>query len=468
MSTSECTIDDDGCKNGDQADWVSSTSTATVFIGAVVGQLTMGYLGDLFSRNLALCWTLIIAAISSLLSAILSHGSPEAVYGIIIAFRFTLGVGLGGVYPLAATKASEDGSRTGQRAKDSPSNSQAAGWSYFWQLPGLFLPWFFGYCFTYSNLSTSAKWRLILALGSIPSIITVILLLIEAKYEQGSIWSILIAEKKPADSTKPELTYGQMMELLREDDNGRKLFLCGFAWFLFDVVMYGIGLLTGHIISTIDGDDDNVSANSSIRNISSKQMIAASVTIIFAFGSIFLISVIGLKKLQTLSFLIVSFFCMLLASVFDYLEAHDGASLFGLYCLAYASLNFGLGATTYAYPAAVFPKKVRSTFNGIASACGKIGAAVGAFSFIYIGESSAGYPGVLGLCSCFAIIGAFVTFFLTHHGDVRDLVTMHEIEGQQESMLMDGDSSIHPLSTNVSRTSHVKHQNTPLHDDRHL
>jgi hypothetical protein len=43
MSASQCTIDDDGCKAGEQAEWVFSTASASVFVGAIVGQLTVKF-----------------------------------------------------------------------------------------------------------------------------------------------------------------------------------------------------------------------------------------------------------------------------------------------------------------------------------------------------------------------------------------------------------------------------------------
>ena len=41
MSQEECTSSPDDCKNGDQASWVQSTATATVFAGCIAGQLTV-------------------------------------------------------------------------------------------------------------------------------------------------------------------------------------------------------------------------------------------------------------------------------------------------------------------------------------------------------------------------------------------------------------------------------------------
>ena len=153
------TRNDDDCREGNQASWVRSVSSAVclllsssfttrithlislqlsfyykkvIFIGAIIGQLSMGFLGDFLSRNNAMACTLLIASISALLSAILPNGNASmticartfsqthslthsrhtyilaTVYAIIIVCRLFLGVGLGGIYPLSATKAGED------------------------------------------------------------------------------------------------------------------------------------------------------------------------------------------------------------------------------------------------------------------------------------------------------------------------------------------------------------------------
>lgn len=95
MTSAVCTTDDDKCKQGKQASWVASTASAVVFTGAIFGQLSMGYLGDLLGRNKAMTLTLSIAAMSAMLSSAASQGSADSTYIIIIVFRFLLGVGLG-------------------------------------------------------------------------------------------------------------------------------------------------------------------------------------------------------------------------------------------------------------------------------------------------------------------------------------------------------------------------------------
>jgi hypothetical protein len=41
MSVEECTTTDDRCRDGVQASWVAGTVTATIFAGAIAGQLTV-------------------------------------------------------------------------------------------------------------------------------------------------------------------------------------------------------------------------------------------------------------------------------------------------------------------------------------------------------------------------------------------------------------------------------------------
>jgi len=80
---------------GDQSEWVHGSSSAVVFMGAITGQLSMGYLGDIMGRSNAMIVTVTIASFSALLSAVAPSGSAVDIYSAIITLRFFLGVGLG-------------------------------------------------------------------------------------------------------------------------------------------------------------------------------------------------------------------------------------------------------------------------------------------------------------------------------------------------------------------------------------
>jgi hypothetical protein len=91
MSASVCTLDTSRCEQGEQQAWVKGTANAVIFVGAVMGQLGMGFLGDYLSRNTALAVTLSLSPIAALLSVVASVGSPTTVYTVIIICRFVIG-----------------------------------------------------------------------------------------------------------------------------------------------------------------------------------------------------------------------------------------------------------------------------------------------------------------------------------------------------------------------------------------
>jgi nitrate/nitrite transporter NarK len=69
--------------------------------------------------------------------------------------------------------------------------------------------------------------------------------------------------------------------------------------------------------------------------------------------------------------------------------------------------------TSFSIPSAVFEKDIRSTFNGIAAAMGKFGAAVGAFMFAPMAEYIPyGYTIVMGFCCVATIAGAYISHYI--------------------------------------------------------
>ena len=234
MSKAVCTASVDDCKEGKQDAWVSSSATATVFMGSIIGQLTMGYAGDVFGRTNAMGLTSCIALVSILLSATIPTGSATQVYSTIIACRFFLGIGLGGVYPLAATKASEDS------AGGDGVDSTAAATSFFWQTPGSLAPWILAIVFTSTNLSTDARWRLLLGLGAVPSFVVLLCVLSERRTGSGA------SERRHSISESiDEIVRRESVvnEEIFEMASGRSLWLhmlgTGGCWFIYDIAYYG-------------------------------------------------------------------------------------------------------------------------------------------------------------------------------------------------------------------------------------
>ena len=87
--------------------WVQYVLLGAVFVGAVVGMLVMGYLGDLIGRRRAMVLTLAFQSFGAIGCALFDWGSAEWVYTVFCASRLLLGVGVGGMYPLSASHAAE-------------------------------------------------------------------------------------------------------------------------------------------------------------------------------------------------------------------------------------------------------------------------------------------------------------------------------------------------------------------------
>ena len=176
-------------------------------------------------------------------------------------------------------------------------------------------------------------------------------------------------------------------------------------------MFYGLALLGGVVIDnmSINETNMNISSNHNIRLVCIQQVVVYTMCLLPMLFTIYLLHIYTLKYLQILGFIVQGLLLLLFVSLFSYLKEHNSTGLFILYCLALMSLQLGVPVTTYALPASVFDKDIRCTFNGIASAMGKIGAIIGAYSFYYIAKES--IHAVLIICVVVSLIGAVVTYY---------------------------------------------------------
>eukprot|EP00599_Poterioochromonas_sp_BG-1_P011145 CAMPEP_0173138406 /NCGR_PEP_ID=MMETSP1105-20130129/3670_1 /TAXON_ID=2985 /ORGANISM="Ochromonas sp., Strain BG-1" /LENGTH=354 /DNA_ID=CAMNT_0014050993 /DNA_START=92 /DNA_END=1153 /DNA_ORIENTATION=+ len=353
MSATVCTLDDEECKEGHQADWVKSTASSAVFAGAICGQLLMGYVSDIIGRNAALVFTLSLVSISALLSAVASVGSASAIYTVIIVARFFLGFGAGGVYPLSATKAAEDAGKGGGV------DIIAASRAFFWQVPGSMAPWLLALIFSYSpNISSDTQWRLLLGLGAVPSVIVVILTAYELRLSQqlqqpdykmikGDLQDSILFDDEDNNGRISETSDNENKNydataLLRDSESStatssltwdivKDLIATGGGWFIYDVAYYGVNLFGGEIVSDINGDDDNVSAMSSIQQVTLQELIGLSMGIPACLLTIYLLSYVSTKNLQIYGFLFIAFCFVLLAGLYQ--GSNDSIALYSIYCI---------------------------------------------------------------------------------------------------------------------------------------
>lgn len=138
------------------------------FAGTVVGQLVFGYLSDHYSRK----WSLMASTVILILFSALSAGSYGAggnlrgLFAALTAYRFFLGVGIGGEYPAGSVAAAES---TGELKKGHRNRWFIMFTNFQIDLGfvvAAFVPMILVLIFTEDHLR--AAWRVMLGLGVIP------------------------------------------------------------------------------------------------------------------------------------------------------------------------------------------------------------------------------------------------------------------------------------------------------------
>lgn len=90
---------------------VSNAITGVALCGTLAGQLFFGWLGDKLGRKKVYGLTLAIMVGCALASGLSFGSTPTSVVGSLCFFRFWLGFGIGGDYPLSAVIMSEYANR---------------------------------------------------------------------------------------------------------------------------------------------------------------------------------------------------------------------------------------------------------------------------------------------------------------------------------------------------------------------
>lgn len=145
--------------------------SAITFVGTVVGQLFFGYLSDKWSRaNSLLASTIILIIFAALgAGAYGYHGSAQGMFAALTAYRFLVGVGIGGEYPAGSVACSES---TGELKAGTRNRwfilftNVMIDWGF---VIGAFVPYLMVVICTEKHLRLA--WRLSLGVGTVPPIL---------------------------------------------------------------------------------------------------------------------------------------------------------------------------------------------------------------------------------------------------------------------------------------------------------
>jgi MFS transporter, PHS family, inorganic phosphate transporter len=355
---------------------------STTLAAACLGALVFGRVADAAGRRRAY-W---IVAATMIAGALGSALSPS--FWALIAFRFLLGFGVGGDYPVSAVLMSEYANR-----KD---RGKLVGMVFGTQALGLIVGPLIALALVGAGAGHDVAWRTMLALGAVPA--AAVLYLRSTMPEsprylfqvQGrAVWA-------PAAATGLRAFLASRRWLV---------LLAGTAgtWFLLDYAFYGNTISTPQILGLL------------APHASYAARIALQLAI-FAVAAVpgYLLAIarmdrIGHRRLQLSGFAMMGL-CFLVIGAVPGMTT-TVAPFLAVYGVSYFFTEFGPNMTTFVMPSELYPVGMRATGHGISAGFGKLGAFIGVFLFPLL-QGGLGLRGTLLLTAGVSTAGLALTLVL--------------------------------------------------------
>ncbi|XP_028806835.1 inorganic phosphate transporter 1-11-like [Neltuma alba] len=386
---------------------VNNAVTGVALIGTLAGQLFFGYLGDKLGRKKVYGITLILMIVCAICSGLSMGRSPGAVMSTLCFFRFWLGFGIGGDYPLSATIMSEYANKRTRGAFIAAVFAMQGVGLVFAGLVSTLVSRLFISAYpapSYQEnhlLSTPPEadfmWRIVLMVGAIPAALTFYWRMkmpetarytafIEgnAKQAAADMARVLDVEIQAEQERLSEMKAANEYTLFSDEffrRHGWHLIGTMSTWFLLDIAFYSQNLTQKDVFSST-GLVDKPELMSALEEVRQTALAMFVIALLGTFPgywfTVFSIEKLGRFKIQLFGFLMMSFFMFVLGV--RYKEIRNEKNLFALlYGLTFFFANFGPNSTTFVLPAELFPTRVRSTCHALSAASGKAGAIVAAF-----------------------------------------------------------------------------------------
>jgi PHS family inorganic phosphate transporter-like MFS transporter len=401
-----------------------SLLSSTSLIAAAFGAVFFGRLADRIGRHAIYGYTLLVLAAGAIASAF----SPSIIW--LLAFRFILGLGIGGDYPLSATLMSEYANRRDR--------GKLITMVFSMQGVGLICGPLVAIILLALGINHDITWRIMLALGAIPALSTFYLrrqIAETPRYAltmQGNLESAALvvdqvtnnprgangsAHKQPPATNNTQVPQQRKpakswLYLLVSPRFLRWLIGAAGAWFLLDFAYYGTTISSPLVLKSLN-PHSNIITN----------MVYTLIIFVVAALPGYIVAALTIDKLGRKWIQCVGFGMMALA--YGLIAIAPSLSTITLpfllvYGVSYFFTEFGPNVTTFVYPAEVFPVMVRTTGHGISAAFGKVGAFIGAFAFPFL-LTAYHLPGAMAVAAAISLAGLLLTIFLLPEPNQRSL-----------------------------------------------
>jgi MFS family permease len=376
---------------------LNSTMLAAAFLGAFV----FGRFADVAGRKRVYWMVAAIMVVGALGSAL----APS--FWILIVFRFVLGFGVGGDYPVSAVMMSEYANR-----KD---RGKLVGMVFGTQALGLIVGPLVALALIGGGASDDMVWRILLGLGALPA--AAVLYLRTRMPESPRYQAQVQGRAAEAASQIAGFTSGQVNgdgSVAPQQNLGLRAFLtnrrylimlAGTAgtWFLLDYAYYGNTISTPQILGLIS---PTASTTTKIALQLAIFVVAAVPGYVLAIARL---DQIGHRRLQLTGFAMMAL-CFAIIAIVPGLTTMVVPFLL-VYGVSYFFTEFGPNMTTFVMPSELYPVSMRATGHGISAGVGKLGAFIGVFLFPVL-QTSLGLRGTLLLTAGVSVLGFALTLVL--------------------------------------------------------
>jgi MFS transporter, PHS family, inorganic phosphate transporter len=382
-----------------------------VMLGAAfLGALFFGRLADHIGRT-RVYWMsaalMVVAAVGSALSPSLA---------VLVAFRFLLGFGVGGDYPVSAVLMSEYASHRDR--------GRMVALVFSAQAVGLVIGPLLALALLGGGAGPAVTWRVLLGIGAIPAAAAVWL---RRKMPEPPRY-----QARAAGNMRRRSSHAPQAGGLRAFAASRRhvVLLIGTAgcWFLLDYAYYGNTISTPQIISLIT---PHASQTTTIAIQLAIFVVAAVPGYILA---IVRMDRIGHRRLQLIGFIAMGA-CFAVIGLIPGMTTAVAPFLLA-YGISYFFTEFGPNVTTFVLPGELFPTRVRATGHGISAGVGKLGAFIGVFLFPVL-QASLGLRGTLLLTAGISVLGALLTLVLPEPaGRSLEEISGDDVAAEAEQMIL--------------------------------
>ncbi|KAL7716434.1 Phosphate transporter [Entamoeba marina] len=373
----------------------SSILSSSVLVGMTIGQLLFGFLADVVGKKIMFVTTSIILIVLSTFQMFsFQVTSSSGPYLILAIFRFILGLGIGGEYPLSSSIASSDAQPHNRGRK--------LVFIFSMQGIGNILAPVVVLLLLLTGLNLDYVWRVAFALGSIPCLLT-----------------LYFRIKMDMPKTKEKLVVNKRVIKRLIKENWYYLIGTAGCWFFFDIAFYGNSMFNSTILQIIGFGDSDSSSDPRDGLISTT--IGNMILSIMAFPgfiiSFLVVDKVGRKPLQLIGFAGTAI-CFFTMAFFENIILDNFKFLFVfIYGLSFFFQNMGPNTTTYICAAETYDPRIRGTFNGLSAASGKFGAMFGTAIFEPF-SSAFGTQSTFICCAILDIVGLALSFIVPENKNV--------------------------------------------------